>query len=190
MLDQYGTVTPRPYGMPSQRIGVVVVSVLVLMFGFCAAVFYLSAFQNSERERLIASDPVRTTAVVVEVERVTALEGGGVTYVPTVEFEDDGQTFRKELQSATAQDRHDVGDEVAVTYQQGNPSTAEESSRLGEDDGAIPVAIAFTVVSAAIAVFGSVSWIVNRRRFRREGALLTDEDLFGLRGPPLPPGIR
>lgn len=190
MLDQYGTVKPRPYGMPSQRIGVVVVSVLVLMFGFCAAVFYLSAFQNLERERLIASDPVRATAVVVEVERVTAFEGGGVTYVPTVEFDDDGQPFRKELESATAPNRLDVGDEVAVTYQRGNPSTAEQSSRLGEGDGALPVAIAFTAVSAAIALFGSVSWFANRRRFRREGAWLTNEDLFGLRRPPLPPGIR
>jgi hypothetical protein len=155
---------PKP---PSQRAGVIVTSVFVVLFGGIAALFLSVAMNDVEKEARIASASVAATATVVDVEKVcTYADVETCSFVPTVEFDVDGSTVKMELDSVGGKDTHRVGEQFSVTYQAGSPSTAMESRRLGEAQNGFILPSVFAAIGLAFAVFGCVNWVTFRRRFR------------------------
>ena len=112
-------------GKAANRVQIGCITILANLFfsGFCLWGVY-AGYTSWKLEQ----SGERTTGNVVRLEESNSSEGGCCVYSPVIEFTAGGQTYSFESGNASDPPAYEVGQEVPVLYDPGNPETAQINS--------------------------------------------------------------
>ena len=147
----------------------IIVSICIAALLVVSSVHHvLISHTHWENEQLIASAPVHTTATIVDVV-ARQKNRYNHTYTPVVEMVSGNERHRVELESSDDKDQYVEGDQLSVTYQDGNPGTAVDTSRRAElGEVVTPDLVIGIVALGVLAALGG--WLISTRWRRRRKA--------------------
>lgn len=128
--QQTGTVNSRVDNamgcLERARSGCILIGINLLFLFFIGLFLYYA-----NREYRLDQIGQITTGTVISLEESDSAEGGCCVYSPIVEFTVDGQTFTFKGTTASYPPQYEVGEQVEVQYDPGNPDLAKIAGGFG-----------------------------------------------------------